>query len=304
MKTIKTLIAALIVTTGFVLTSCDDNDNEMSGTGSASFEATDAAVDAENISGVYLSVDELQVIANGKVKNTITFEEPETFDLMAYQNGQTKFLGQTDLDAGSYDEVRLILNSTSQAWVEFTDNTTKQISVPSGSTSGYKIFGDFEVLANGLSEIVLDVDLRKALVKEGNGDFKLRPTARLVSKANAGSIQGKVDMDDMQDADKVVVYAYLEGTYNEAEQNEPAEGRTRFEGSINSAVATATGNFTLAFMPEGKYELIVAKYKENQLNNEVEFESSTKVEVKINGSVMSAFNVKARSVTSLLIDIF
>ncbi|GHE57584.1 MULTISPECIES: DUF4382 domain-containing protein [Roseivirga] len=304
MKTIKTLIAALIVTTGFVLTSCDDNDNEMSGTGSASFEATDAAVDAENISGVYLSVDELQVIANGKVKNTITFEEPETFDLMAYQNGQTKFLGQTDLDAGSYDEVRLILNSTSQAWVEFTDNTTKQISVPSGSTSGYKIFGDFEVLANGLSEIVLDVDLRKALVKEGNGDFKLRPTARLVSKANAGSIQGKVDMDDMQDADKVVVYAYLEGTYNEAEQNEPAEGRTRFEGSINSAVATATGNFTLAFMPEGKYELIVAKYKENQLNNEVEFESSTKVEVEINGSVMSAFNVKARSVTSLLIDIF
>ena len=304
MKTIKTLIAALIVTTGFVLTSCDDNDNEMSGTGSASFEATDAAVDAENISGVYLSVDELQVIANGKVKNTITFEEPETFDLMAYQNGQTKFLGQTDLDAGSYDEVRLILNSTSQAWDEFTDNTTKQISVPSGSTSGYKIFGDFEVLANGLSEIVLDVDLRKALVKEGNGDFKLRPTARLVSKANAGSIQGKVDMDDMQDADKVVVYAYLEGTYNEAEQNEPAEGRTRFEGSINSAVATATGNFTLAFMPEGKYELIVAKYKENQLNNEVEFESSTKVEVEINGSVMSAFNVKARSVTSLLIDIF
>ena len=52
MKNLKTLIAALVVTTGFVFTSCDDNDSEMDGTGSVRVEATDAAVDAENISGV------------------------------------------------------------------------------------------------------------------------------------------------------------------------------------------------------------------------------------------------------------
>ena len=304
MKILKTLIAALIVMTGFVFTSCDDKNNEMNGTGTASFEATDAAVDAENISGVYLSVDELQVISNGEVKNSITFEEPEVFDIMAYQNGQTKLMGETELDAGAYDDVRLILTSTAQAWVEFTDNTTQEITVPSGSTSGYKIKGDFEVLANGVSEVVLDVDLRKALVQEGNGDYKLRPTARLISKAESGTIQGSVDMSNMQNADKVVVYAYLEGTYNESETSEPAEGSSRFEGSINSAVVSSTGAFTLAFMPVGDYEIIVASYSEDALTNEFQFESATAVEVEVNGNLTSIFSVEARSVTNLLINLF
>ncbi|NVJ47064.1 MAG: DUF4382 domain-containing protein [Cytophagia bacterium] len=304
MKTLKTLIAALVVTTGLVFTSCDDNGDEMSGTGTVSVEATDAAVDAENISGVYLAIDEVQVIANGTMKNSITFDEPETFNLMAYQNGQTKFLGEAEVDAGAYDEVRLILNSTSQAWVEFTDNTTQEIDVPSGSTSGYKIFGDFEVLANGMSEVVLDVDLRKALVQQGNGDYNLRPTARLISKTTSGTIQGAIDMSDYQDADKVVVYAYLEGTFNESEMSEPAEGSSRFEGSINSAVAAATGNFTLAFMPEGDYELIVAEYNEETLSNETKFETASTVEVEIDGESMTTFSVEASTTLSLLIDIF
>jgi len=303
MKNLKTLIAALVVTTGFVFTSCSDDDGEMDGTGSVRVEATDAAVDAENISGVYLSVEEVQIIANGTVQNSITFEEPETFDLMAYQNGETKFLGEADVDAGAYDEIRLILSSSNQAWVEFTDNTTQEIMVPSGSTSGYKVMGDFEVLANGVSEVVLDVDLRKALVKRGNGEFNLRPTARLISKSQSGAIHGTIDMTDYQDADKVVVYAYLEGTFNQSEMSEPADGESRFEGSVNSAVATTTGNFTLAFMPEGDYELIVAEYKEETLSNETKFETATSVEVEIDGEVMSTFSVTASSTLSLLIDI-
>lgn len=305
LKTLKTFIAALVVTTGFMLTSCDDsNDPEIEGKGTARFEATDAAVDAENISGVYLSVDELQVIANGQVTNSVTFDQPEVFNLMAYQNGQTKFLANTELDAGTYDEVRLILTSNTQAWVEYTDNTTKEIDVPSGSTSGYKISGDFEVLANGMSEVVIDVDLRKALVEEGNGNFRLRPTARLITKAEAGSIQGSVDLSDMQNSDKVVVYAYLEGSYNSAEMGEPSSGQARFEGAVNSATANASGNFTLAFMPEGEYELIVASYNEDEANDSFDFESATMVEVEINGSITSAFSVEARSTTNILIDLF
>lgn len=304
MKNLKTLMAALVVTTGLIFTSCDDNDNEMDGQGSVRVEATDAAVDAQNISGVYLSVEEVQVIANGEVKNTITFDQPEEFNLMAYQNGQTKLLGEATVDAGTYDEIKFMLSSNTQAWVEFTDNTTEEIEMASGSNSEYSIMGDFEVLANGMSEVVADVDLRKALVKRSNGDFELRSTARLVSKAEAGSIQGNVDMSDYSDADKVVVYAYLKGTYDDSEAGEPADGSSRFEGSINSAVATSTGNFTLAFMPEGEYEIVVAEYDEETLSNETNFEAATKVQVEIGGELMSIFNVEARTTLNLLIDIF
>tara|TARA_R110001592_G_scaffold30923_2_gene109898 strand:+ start:245 stop:1165 length:921 start_codon:yes stop_codon:yes gene_type:complete len=305
MKNLKLLIATLLIIPTLIFTSCDNDSDELDGTGTARLEATDAAVDAENITGVFLSVEEAQFIANGQVQNSIMFESPKEFNLMDYQNGETYILGETELDAGAYDEIRLILTSSNQAYVKYVNGTKDQIEVPSGSTSGYKIKGDFDVMANGMTELVLDVDLRKALVKRGNGEFNLRPTARLITKSSAGMIKGAVDEDNMQDADKVVVYAYLKGTFNEAEEAEPADGESRFENSINSAVASnLNGNFTLAYMPEGDYELIVATYKKNQLQSEFEFESSTKVEVTIDGTTTSVIEVQARVVTNLLINLF
>ena len=108
----------------------------------------------------------------------------------------------------------------------------------------------------------------------------------------------------MQNADKVVVYAYLEGTFQDSEMNEPTEGNARFENSINSAVADANGNFTLAFMPEGDYELIVSTYDKNELEGTFEFETATKVEVSIGGTTTSVIEVQAKVVTNLLINLF
>jgi len=101
-----------------------------------------------------------------------------------------------------------------------------------------------------------------------------------------------------------VVYAYLEGTFNEAETSEPADGETRFENAVNSATVDAFGNFTLAFMPEGDYELIVANYSENQIENRFDFQTATSVDVTVNGSVVSIFSVSARTTTNLFIGLF
>jgi hypothetical protein len=305
MKNLKSLIAALLIVPALIFSSCDgDNASELDGTGTARLEATDAAVDADNITGVFLSVDEAQFIANGQVRNSITFDSPEEFNLMDFQNGNTHFLGEAELQAGAYQEVRLILTSSSQAYVEFADQTKSQINVPSGSTSGYKIKGDFEVLVDGTTELVADVDLRKALVKRGNGEYNLRPTARLITKATVGKIEGNVNDESMQNADKVVVFAYLEGSFNESEMSEPTDGEARFENAVNSATVDAFGNFTLAFMPEGDYELIVANYSENQIENKFDFQTASSVEVTLNGNLVSIFNVSARATTSLFIGLF
>lgn len=305
MKTLKSLIATLLIVPALIFSSCDDdNASELDGTGTARLEATDAAVDAENITGVFLSVDEAQFIANGQVRNSITFDFPEEFNLMDFQNGNTHFLGEAELQAGAYEEVRLILTSANQAYVQFEDQTKSQINVPSGSTSGYKIKGDFEILADGTTELVADVDLRKALVKRGNGEFNLRPTARLIAKSTTGKIEGNVNDQSMQNADKVVVYAYLEGTFNESEMSEPADGEARFDNAVNSATVDAFGNFTLAFMPEGDYELVVANYARNQVENNFEFQSATNVQVTVNGSIVSIFSVSARTTTNLFIGLF
>lgn len=307
MKNFKRVILALALVPALLFSSCDNDNpamNEVDGKGTARLEATDAAVDAENITGVFLSVEEAQFIANGQVRNSISYESPQVFNLMDFQNGNTFAMGEAELDAGTYNQVRLILTSSSEAFVEFADGTRQDVEVPSGSTSGYKINGEFDVLAEGVSNVIVDVDLRKALVKEGNGDFKLRPTARLISRESTGMIRGQLDSEAQQGADRLVVFAYAKGTFNNSEKNEPSNGRTRFEGAINSATADANGNFTLAFMPEGEYELIVATFNENESENTFEFSSATNVEVSINGELTGVFNVQAGSVTNLLIDLF
>lgn len=305
MKNLKNMMIAIALLPAMIFSSCDNDSDtpEMEAMGAARLEATDAAVDAQNITGVFLSVEEAQFVANGQIENSIAYESPKIFNLMDYQNGSTFAMGEATLNAGTYDQVRLILSSSTQAFVEFTDGSTEEIDVPSGSTSGYKINGEFEVLANGISNVIIDVDLRKALVQEGNGNFRLRPTARLTSRENTGMIRGELD-ENQQSADRIVVFAYAEGTFNDSEMNEPAQGSSRFEGAINSATADANGNFTLAFMPEGDYELIVATYTENESENSFAFSSATSIEVMIGGKLTGVISVEANSVTTLILDLF
>ncbi|MFT7056595.1 MAG: hypothetical protein ACJAXB_001174 [Candidatus Endobugula sp.] len=81
MKSLKALIATLLIIPALVFSSCnDENSSELDGTGTARLEATDAAVDADNITGVFLSVSEAQFIANGQVRNSITFDSPSEFN--------------------------------------------------------------------------------------------------------------------------------------------------------------------------------------------------------------------------------
>jgi hypothetical protein len=305
MKNQKNMIIALAFVPAIVFSSCDNDSNtpEMEATGTARLEATDAAVDARNITGVFLSVEEAQFVANGQIENSITYESPQLFNLMDYQNGSTFAMGEATLSAGTYDQVRLILSSSTQAFVEFTNGASEEVEVPSGSTSGYKINGDFEILANGISNVIVDVDLRKALIQEGNGGFRLRPTARLTSRENTGMIRGELD-ENQQSTDRVVVFAYAEGTFSDSEMNEPAQGSSRFEGAINSATVDASGNFTLAFMPEGEYELIVAKYEENESENSFEFSSATSIDVTIGGELTGVISVEANTMTTLVLDLF
>lgn len=99
MKNLKlfTNILILTVITGLISCSSDDNSStSASMKGQASIKATDATVDAENVSGVYLSVSEIQATANGQSKTVVAFDTPNQFNIMAYQNGQTYFMGNGD----------------------------------------------------------------------------------------------------------------------------------------------------------------------------------------------------------------
>ncbi|MEP0368574.1 MAG: DUF4382 domain-containing protein [Cyclobacteriaceae bacterium] len=293
------LVAIVTLASAFILSSC--SDGEVNSKGKATVGVTDAAVDAENVTGVYLAVSEIQARSNSEFQTIATFDSPEPFNVMAYQNGEVYALGEGEIEAGTYDEIRFILDDASESsYITFDDETRAAIDVPSGTTSGYKVKGDFEIASSGQTNIIVDIDLRKALVVTGQGDYKLRPTARLITNDETGTIKGSLNVSG---EDRIVVYAYAEGTYSDSEGNEPAEGEARFDGSVNSAVVAEDGSFTLAFMQEGNYELVTATYEMNDTEETYEFKSVVEADLWINGSITNLVTVESNSTVNLTIDL-
>ncbi|WP_258101775.1 DUF4382 domain-containing protein [Marinoscillum pacificum] len=291
---LSTLLA--LITLSALIYSCD-SESEVSGKGTAGVKVTDAAVDAENISGVYLSVAEVQAIGKSETKTLTVFDEPRIFNLMDYQNGSTYELGEGEIDAGLYSEIRLITDGNS--YVSFDDGSTEPLNIPSGTSSGYKIKGDYQISANNRTDLVIDVDLRKAFVLTGEGTYKLRPTARLINEEGTATITGTLSSTA---EDRVIVYAYAKGTYDSSEEAEPASGESRFENSVNSAVVS-NGSFTLAFMEPGEYDLIAVAYESDETNNTYNFRAATEAEVLLNGHILSILELEANTNVNLLLNV-
>ncbi len=296
MKKLKISTLLLSLTFMGALFSC--SDDESTAKGSAKISATDAKVDAENVTGVFLSVKEIQAAGNANSKAVISFEDPLVFNLMAYQNGQTFAMGEGDLDVGSYNELRFILSAESDSYVELADGTKESLTIPSGTTSGYKINGAFDIAANSTTDIVADIDLRKALTVTGNGEYKLRPTGRVIEAEATGLIKGKVD-GTLSSDEQLIVFAYKSGTYSDSETEAPSGDATRFEGSVNSAFVAQDGSYTLAFMEEGEYEIVVAKYSNQDADEDLEFESKLDAELMIDGSLFNAVDVSSNTTVSV-----
>ena len=159
MNFLRNIFIVTLSLSTIILTSCNDNDSVEKG--SAQVDVTDAAVDAENITGVYLSVSEIHAGSDGEVKTLVTFDEPITFNVMDYQNGETFDLGEGEIEVGIYDELRLILNdgspssASASSYIEFENGTTEELVIPSGTSSGYKVKGDFQISANNVNWLLL-----------------------------------------------------------------------------------------------------------------------------------------------------
>ncbi|HNP17943.1 MAG TPA: DUF4382 domain-containing protein [Fulvivirga sp.] len=269
MKTMSKLFIPILLAL-FAFACSDSNE---AGKGKASISITDAPIDDANVKAVWITV--IGVEANGPDGwNTVeTFDTPVKIDLLSYQNGEAYFLTDGEITAGSYSEVRLLLDIQEKidgqvqnpgCYIEYNDGTPdKPLFVPSGGQSGYKAKGNFDVPAGGVVAITLDFDVRKAVVATGNeGKYILKPTVRLVANQNAGMIKGDFDAEG-NSYSKVVVFAYANGTFNDSEMDEPTDEEVRFSNAVSSSVITSTNQYTLAFMESGSYDLYFVEFDEN-----------------------------------------
>ena len=235
------------------------------GTGTLELYLSDAPTDAENVTGVYITINEIQYHMNDQWITCEEFEGPKTYNLLELTDGNSTLLGELVLPGGHYNQIRFILDAPEMGqdpinpgcYIEFADNSTEPLFVPSGNTTGFKAVGEFTVPVNGTVEITTDFDVRKS-VHLAASHYILWPTIRTVVNNEAGRISGVVTNNSTYT--DIIVFAYEDGTWADTEDDEPVYPASRFPNAVNSGKMCDDGHYTIPFLAAGTYDLAVAGY--------------------------------------------
>jgi hypothetical protein len=230
------------------------------GTGTLSLGVTDGPV--ETADAVVVAFDAVEVKPASGDAVTITLDGVQQINLLDYQGGERVLLvDDRELVAGAYNWIRLAVVEN-DSYIE-VNGSRYPLTIPSGAQSGLKMNRGFTVAAGGSVDFTVDFDLRKSVVQNGVGDYKLRPTVRLLDTLQTQTLTGTVDAGLITDVNcnnganndqGNVVYLY-------AEQGATPQD---IQGNADDPVITATVSFNndsgnyeyaLGFIEDGEYTL-------------------------------------------------
>ena len=181
------IILAVLAVLGLIYWIPTEQPRQPVGTGTLKLYLCDAPLDAKNVTGVYITINEIQYHRNAQWVACEEFEGPQTHNLLELTEGNSALLGEFTLPAGNYTQIRFMLDipekgshkANPRCYMEFADNSTEPLFVPSGGETGYKAIGYFAVPIDGTVEVTADFDVRKAVVVAGSS-YILKPTIKLI----------------------------------------------------------------------------------------------------------------------------
>lgn len=238
-----------------VLSACGGSGSDNK-TGELSLGITDGPV--ENASAVVVAFSSVEL--HGAENRVIEFDNPQIINLLDYQGeDRVLLLDKETLAAGAYQWIRLEVDETA-SYIE-VDGMQYGLEIPSGDESGLKMNRGITIGAGSSSDFTIDFDLRKSVTQEGTGDYKLRPTLRLVDNLEVNTINGTVaeslitngncnngDNNDIGNA----VYLF-EGADATAQDLQSNEGDPMVSATVNYNDQSEQYEFVLGYVPLGEY---------------------------------------------------
>jgi hypothetical protein len=172
--------------------------------------------------------------------------------------------------AGRYNWIRLHVaaaedGSIADAFVLTMGGGMEELEIPSALQNGLRLVSGFTVLAGQHTQLVLDWDLKKALVYPGSGGaWKLRPALRITDLAVYGRIEGAVapglfgsgqdcNYDATLDSGNAV-YAY-EGDVSEPDDIDGVSGDPYATAMVKFDAGANEYRYAFEFMKVGEYTL-------------------------------------------------
>ncbi len=172
----------------------------------------------------------------------VVLNPAQRVDLLSLTNGVLAELGQVQLPAGHYSQLRLVLASNDATTpmansVVPTGGSETALSTPSAQQSGLKMNLDLDVAANQLADLVLDFNACKSVVRAGNsGRYLLKPVVSVIPRFASGVI-GYVDTSIASGNTSVSVQ----------------QGGT----VVKATAPDSTGKFVLEPVAPGTYDLVI-----------------------------------------------
>lgn len=175
---------------------CDDNDDAAPppGTSQLTINMSDGPGDYD---AVYIEILDIKIKNSSdegeegwvSVANPEIVGEGKIYDLLTLTGGVSIVLADTPVTSGHLGQIRLILGDQNTVVV---DGVTHTLDTPSAQQSGLKLLVN-QNLSSGIEyEFMLDFNVDKSIVSQGNGGYSLKPTIKVSTTANSGAIKGIV----------------------------------------------------------------------------------------------------------------
>lgn len=258
-----------------------DSINSESQIGELSLEITDATT--TEFQAVYITVDEIQasmapVDESEEDADWITVATPaQTYNLLELVNGVTEHLGVTELDAGQYTQLRLILGHLPDDGFNILDephpfanyfidhlDQSNELKIPSGYESGFKIVGGFTIDEDETTDLILDFNVAKSLIQGGFSEkWILKPTVKLLDEDDSAEIQGLVTNAEEPDEVLEGVMVSAQTVSKDSDMLKAVSTTVTSEDSdmvkVVSATITDEDGFYNLLVPPGTYLVVAGK---------------------------------------------